>query len=79
MTMTMTEIVGPVTGIDHIVKIDHETTTEMTIEKKIIVRSKTGNIEVNRDYYGDTCCYNYLVNNCPSYTGDDSSHFTGPG
>ena len=33
--------------IDHIVEIDHETTTEMTIEKKIIGRSKTRNIEVD--------------------------------
>ena len=47
ITMTMTEI-------DHIVEIDHESTTEMTIEK-IIGRSKTGNIEADRDYYGDTC------------------------
>ena len=34
--MTMTEIVGPQAEIDHIVEIDHGTTTEMTIEKKII-------------------------------------------
>ena len=60
MTMTMTEIVGSETEIDHIVEIDHETTTkmiieitiemiiemitEMTIEKKTLGISKTGNI-----------------------------------
>ena len=40
MTMTMT-------GIDNIVEIDHKTTIKMTIEKKIIERSKIGNIEVD--------------------------------
>ena len=38
-------IVGPEAEIDHIVEIDHETTTQMTIEKKIIGRSKIGNIK----------------------------------
>ena len=37
MTMTMT-------GIDHIVEIDHETTAEMNIEKKITGGSKIGNM-----------------------------------
>ena len=38
MTMTMTDIVGPETGIyyttetDHIIKIDHKTTMKMIIE-----------------------------------------------
>ena len=48
------------TGIDHIVGIDHETTTEMTTEKKIVWRSKTGNIEVDIDYYGDTSDDRYI-------------------
>ena len=33
--------------IGPIVEIDHETTTEMTIEKKIIGKIKIGNIEVD--------------------------------
>ena len=40
MTMIMTEIGGPETGIDHIVEIDHKITTEMTLEKKITGTSK---------------------------------------
>ena len=32
MTMTMTEIVGPETGIDYIVQIDHKTTIKMITE-----------------------------------------------
>ena len=55
MTMTMTEIVDPETEIDHIVEIDHKTTTEMTIEKKIIGRSKTRNIEVDIEIIMETC------------------------
>ena len=68
--MTMTQIVGSEIEIDYIVETNHgittkeidliveinyETTTEMTIGKKIIGRTKIGNIEVDRDYYGDTC------------------------
>ena len=58
ITMTMTEIAGPktridhTTEIDHTVETDHETTiemliemiTEMTTKKKIIGISKTRNI-----------------------------------
>ena len=44
--MTITEI-DHTTEIGHIVEIDHETTTEMTIEKKIIGISKTGDTEVD--------------------------------
>ena len=65
----MTEIVGPEAGIDHTVEIDHiveidqETTTKITIGKKIIGRSKIGNIEVDiSDYYGDTCDDGYIDN-----------------
>ena len=47
MTMTMK-------GIDHIVEIDQETTTKMTIEKKVIGRSKTGNIEVDIEIIMET-------------------------
>ena len=53
--MTMTEIVVPETGIDHIVEIDHNTTTKMTIEKKIIGRSKIGNREVDIEIIMETC------------------------
>ena len=53
-------IVGPEAEIDHIVEIDHETTTTMTIGKKITGRSKIGNIEVDIDYYGDTCDDRYI-------------------
>ena len=42
------------TGIDHLVEIYHETTTEMTIEKKIIGRSKIGNIEVDIEIIMET-------------------------
>ena len=42
------------TGIDHIIEIDHETVTEMTIEKKIIGRSKIGNIEVDIEIIMET-------------------------
>ena len=65
MTMTLTEIVGSETEIDHIVEIDHKTTTkmiieittdmiiemitEMTIEKKTIGISKTRNIRESRE------------------------------
>ena len=45
--MTMTEIVGSDIEIGHIVKINHKTTTEMTMENKIIGRSKIGNLEVD--------------------------------
>ena len=38
--MTMTEIVGPETRIDHIVETDHVTTTRVTIEKKLLGKSK---------------------------------------
>ena len=77
MTMTMTEIVGSEIEIGHIVEtnhgitmkeidliveIDHKTTTEITMEKKIIGRTKIGNIEVDRDYYGDTCDDRYIDN-----------------
>ena len=48
MTMTMTEIGGPETGIDHIVETDCKTiiemNIEMTIEKKITGISKTRSI-----------------------------------
>ena len=47
ITMTMT-------GIDHIVEIDHETTTEMTIEKKITGGVKFGNIEVDIEIIMET-------------------------
>ena len=46
MTMTTTEI-DHTAEIGHIVEIDHETTTEMTIEKKIIGISKTGDTELD--------------------------------
>ena len=42
------------TGIDHIAVIDHETTTEMTIEKKIIGESKTRNIKVDIEIITET-------------------------
>ena len=35
MTKTVTEVVGPEAEIDHIAEICQETTTEMTIDKKI--------------------------------------------
>ena len=55
--MTMTEIKGPETGIDHIVETDCKTTMKMitdmiigmTIEKKIIGISKTRNIRESRE------------------------------
>ena len=57
MTMTMT-----MTGVDHIVEIDHKTITEMTIEKKIIGRSKIHDRSRYRDYYGDICDDRYIDN-----------------
>ena len=55
MTMTMTEIVGSEKEIDLIVEIDHETTTQMTIEKKITGRIKIGNIEIDTENIMETC------------------------
>ena len=77
MTMAMTEIVGSEIEINHIVETNHgiitkvidliveinyKTITEITIGKKIIERPKIGNIEVDRDYYGDTCDDRYIDN-----------------
>ena len=53
MTMTMSGI-DHTAEVDHIVEIDHDTTTEMTIEKKIIGRSKIGNIEVDIEIIMET-------------------------
>ena len=53
--MTMTEIVGSEKEIDLIVEINHKTNTEMTIEKKIIGRTKIGNIEVDIGIIMETC------------------------
>ena len=53
--MTMTEIVGSEKEIDLIVEINHKTTTEMTIEKKIIGTTKIGNIEVDIGIIMETC------------------------
>ena len=55
MTMTMTEIVGSEKEIDLIVEINHKTTTEMTIEKKITGTTKIGNIEVDIGIIMETC------------------------
>ena len=52
--MTVTKIVCPETGIDHIAEIDHETTTEMTIGKKTIGSSKIGIIEVDIEIIMET-------------------------
>ena len=52
--MTMTEIVGPETGIDLIVEINHETTTEMTVGKKSIGKTKIRNIEVDIEIIMET-------------------------
>ena len=43
----MTEIVGSEKEVDCIVVINSKTTTEMTIEKKIIGKTKIGKIEVD--------------------------------
>ena len=51
--MTMTGI-DHTTEIDHIVELDHKTTTEMTVEKKIIGRSKTRNKEVDIEIIMET-------------------------
>ena len=52
--MTMTEIVGTEAEIDHIIEIDHKTTTKMTIGKKIIGGTKIRNRKRYRDYYRGT-------------------------
>ena len=52
--MTMTEIVGLETEIDHIVEIDHKTTTEMTIGKNIIGEPKIRNIEIDIEIITET-------------------------
>ena len=54
MPMTMTEVVSSEKEIDLIVEINHRTTTEMTTEKKIIGRTKTGNIEVDMEIFMET-------------------------
>ena len=36
---------------------------------------KQGMLQQNLSRY----CNNYLISNCPRYTGNNSSHFTGPG
>ena len=41
--------------IDLIVEIDHETTTKMTIEKKIIGRTKFGNIKLHIEIIMEIC------------------------
>ena len=52
--MTMAEIVGLEANIDCIVEIDHETTTEMTMGKKIIGGPKIRNIEKDIEIITET-------------------------
>ena len=49
------------TGINHIVQIDHMTTTKVTIEKLIIGRSKIGN-KVDIEIIMKTCDDRYIDN-----------------
>ena len=53
--MTMREIISSEKEIDLIVEINHKTATVMTIEKKIIERTKIGNIEVGIGIIMETC------------------------